>query len=75
MTNAGHEDRMLLALDPAALVNEFEPVPEDRPRVPRSRNASHGRIIDHFLTKLESFDETADGIDVTPFAARLYQDI
>lgn len=75
MTNAGHEDRMLLALDPAALVTDFEPVAEERARVPRSRNVSYGRIIDHFLTKLETFDDEHDPHDVPLRAARLYQDV
>ncbi|SIQ49740.1 hypothetical protein SAMN05880561_103213 [Rhizobium sp. RU33A] len=75
MTDAGHEDRMLLALDPAALVTEPEPAVEERARVPRSRNASYGRIIDHFLTKLEIFDDELDGLEIAPMAARLYQDV
>lgn len=75
MTDAGHEDRMLLALDPAALVTDFEPPVEERVRVPRSRNVSYGRIIDHFLAKLETFDEAHDPLEAAPMAARLYQDV
>lgn len=74
MTDAGHEDRMLLALDPAAFVTDPEPIVEERARVPRSRNASYGRIIDHFLTKLEGFNEELD-LEAAPMAARLYQDV
>jgi hypothetical protein len=75
MTDAGHEDRMLLALEPAALIPDLEPVVEERARVPRSRNASYGRIIDHFLTKLETFDDEYDPLEASPMAARLYQDV
>ena len=75
MTDAGHEARMLLALVPAALVSDIEPVPEERARVPRSRNASHGRIIDHFLTKLETFENEHVPLDGPPMAARLYLDV
>lgn len=79
MTDTGHEGRMLLALDPAALVTDFEPVTEERARVPRSRNASrnasHGRIIDHFLTKLETFENEHVPLDGPPMAARLYLDV
>lgn len=75
MTDAGHEDRMLRALDPAAFVADLEPEIEERVRVPRSRNVSYGRIIDHFLTKLETFDDEHDPLDTAPMAARMYQDI
>lgn len=75
MTDAGHEDRMLLALDPAAFVPDLEPAIEERARVPRSRNASYGRIIDHFLAKLETFDDELDTMETAPMAARLYQDV
>ena len=75
MTDAGHEDRMLLALEPAALIPDLEPVVEERVRVPRSRHASYGRIIDHFLTKLEAFDDEHDPLDGPLLAARLYQDV
>lgn len=77
MTDAGHEDRMLLALDPAAFVTDLEPDPdmEERVRVPRSRHVSYGRIIDHFLTKLETFDDEDDLLDAPLLAARRYQDV
>ena len=75
MTDAGHEDRMLLALDPAALVTEPEPPIEERVRVPRSRNASYGRIIDHFLTKLEGFNDEPEAPEMAQFAHRLYREV
>ncbi len=75
MTHAGHEDRMLLALDPAALVTDFEPPVEEQVRVPRSRNVSYGRIIDHFLAKLEPFEDALDSPEPAPIAARFYQDV
>jgi hypothetical protein len=75
MTHAGHEDRMLLALDPAAFVTDFEPAVEEQVRVPRSRIVSYGRIIDHFLAKLEPFEDELDGLETAPMAARLYQDV
>ncbi|MFL0694279.1 MAG: hypothetical protein ACJLUP_20035 [Agrobacterium tumefaciens] len=75
MTDAGHEDRMLLALEPAAFVTEPEPIVEERARVPRSRNASYGRIIDHFLTKLEGFNDEQEAPEMAPFADRLYHEV
>lgn len=76
MTDAGREDRILQALDPAAFVTETEEtIVEERVRVPRSRHASYGRIIDHFLTKLESYEDEFDTLDTPILAARPYLDV
>jgi hypothetical protein len=75
MTEAGHEDRMLLALEPAAFVDDLEPAVQDPVRVPRSRHVSHGRIVDHFLTKLEPHDDDDDALETMPIAARFYVDV
>ena len=52
MTNAGHEDRMLL--DDLWPVDRESEIPDAAPSAsePRPRSVSHGRIIDHLLARL-----------------------